>query len=110
MTLTLHRATSIWRHWGCVSKIVIRNAKKKCGEAASLLEFDTLSQQDQARVLQAWEDEDIVTNTVSSDGHDDLAGPLENLILADPENSRQIQAKNESSGIGISALALYPSM
>ncbi|PPQ69742.1 hypothetical protein CVT25_010451 [Psilocybe cyanescens] len=78
----------IWRHWRCVSTLNIRNAKKKCNEAAGLEGFDTLSPEDQVRVIQAWQDEDIVSNVdaASIDGHDNPGGLFENLILSDGTN------------------------
>ncbi|KAJ7698678.1 hypothetical protein B0H17DRAFT_836294, partial [Mycena rosella] len=53
-----------WRHWGCVTKKVISNAKNLHDEAAELDGFDDLEDADKARVTKAWEeghvaDEDI---------------------------------------------------
>jgi hypothetical protein len=56
--------SSAWRHWGCVSKKILENAKKVHDDASDLDGFEDLKPEDQAKIVKAWQvgevaDEDI---------------------------------------------------
>ncbi|PPQ84728.1 hypothetical protein CVT25_013811 [Psilocybe cyanescens] len=97
--LTGHSAPSVWRHWRCVNTKNIKTAKRECNEAAGLEGFNTLSPEDQTRVIQAWQDGSVSdVDAAYNDGHNGPAGNLEKLLQtdhasndtnADPDSTRR---------------------
>jgi hypothetical protein len=44
-----------WRHWGCTTKKILENLKKKVGEVDDLDGMDEISEENQAKIRTAWE-------------------------------------------------------
>lgn len=50
---------SAWRHWGCVTRKILENAKKQFEEASELDGYEELTPQDQAKITLAWVDGEV---------------------------------------------------
>ncbi|KAE9404479.1 zf-PARP-domain-containing protein [Gymnopus androsaceus JB14] len=45
-----------WRHWGCATAKVIANIKGQFPDASDVDGFEDLNEEDQAKIIKAWED------------------------------------------------------
>ncbi|CCM01220.1 uncharacterized protein FIBRA_03268 [Fibroporia radiculosa] len=64
-----------WRHWGCVTRQIIVNAKKSFDDAEDLDGFEELTEEDQEKIRKAWAegqvaDEDIPDSARKPEGED----------------------------------------